>query len=132
MYTTTPSLCPFQLVHVEDPMDGKLRYDIRFGKLYTLIPLDVCAAHTHTHVENILTIGKHPVMHVVSNFKTPAAHLHPLDLDIHFCTHADPITSVKFSQDGHCQLVSSLDNNIRLLDKDSGELLNTLVLTHTE
>ena len=68
-------------------------------------------------------------MHVVSNFKTPATHLHPLDLDIHFCAHADPITSVKFSQDGHCQLVSSLDNNIRLLDKDSGELLNTLVLT---
>ena len=44
--------------------------------------------HTHTHVENILTIGKHLVMHVVTNFKTPAAHLQPLDLDIHFCTHA--------------------------------------------
>ena len=44
---------------------------------------------------------------------------------------ADPITSVKFSQDGHCQLVSSLDNNIRLLDKDSGELLNTSVITHS-
>ena len=27
--------------------------------------------------------------------------------------------------------MSSLDNTIRLLDKDSGELLNTLVLTHT-
>ena len=45
--------------------------------------------------------------------------------------YADPITSVKFSQDGHCQLVSSLDNNIRLLDKDSGELLNTSVITHS-
>ena len=29
------------------------------------------------------------------------------------------VSTVKFSQDGHCQLVSSLDNNIRLLDKDS-------------
>ena len=37
----------FQLVHVEDPMDRKLRYDIRFDNC-TLIPLDVCAAHTLT------------------------------------------------------------------------------------
>ena len=35
-----------------------------------------------------------------------------------------PVTSVCFSMDGQCILVSSLDNTIRLLDKDTGELLN--------
>lgn len=39
-------------------------------------------------------------------------------------TIGHPVTSVKFSQDGHCTLVSSLDDHIRLLDKDTGELLN--------
>ena len=47
----------FQLVHVKDPMDGKLRYDIRFGKLYTDTIGRMCNPHTHTHVENILTMG---------------------------------------------------------------------------
>ena len=37
----------------------------------------------------------------------------------------DPVTSVRLTQDGHCILVSSLDNKIRLFDKDNGELLNT-------
>lgn len=35
-----------------------------------------------------------------------------------------PVTSVSFTKDGQCVLVSTLDNTIRLLDKDSGELLN--------
>lgn len=35
-----------------------------------------------------------------------------------------PVTSVSFSADGQCVLASSLDNTIRLLDKDNGELLN--------
>ncbi|EDO35821.1 predicted protein [Nematostella vectensis] len=42
--------------------------------------------------------------------------------------HADcigePVTSVTFTQDGQCILVSSLDNTVRLMDKDTGELLN--------
>ena len=37
----------------------------------------------------------------------------------------EPVTSVGFSQDGLCVLASSLDSQIRLLDKDNGELLNT-------
>ncbi len=36
----------------------------------------------------------------------------------------EPVTCVSFSRDGHCTLVSSLDNKLRLLDKDNGELLN--------
>lgn len=34
-----------------------------------------------------------------------------------------PITSVCFSKDGQCLLCSSLDSTLRLLDKDTGELL---------
>ncbi|XP_070538797.1 WD repeat domain-containing protein 83-like [Ptychodera flava] len=34
-----------------------------------------------------------------------------------------PVTCVNFTKDGQCALVSSLDNTVRLLDKDSGELL---------
>lgn len=36
---------------------------------------------------------------------------------------AAPVTSVAFSHDNNCLLASSLDSTIRLLDKDSGELL---------
>ena len=42
--------------------------------------------------------------------------------------HADcigqPVTSVSFTRDGQCVLTSTLDDTIRLLDKDTGELLN--------
>ncbi|XP_043844272.1 WD repeat domain-containing protein 83 isoform X2 [Dromiciops gliroides] len=34
-----------------------------------------------------------------------------------------PITCVCFSKDGQCTLISSLDSTLRLLDKDTGELL---------
>ncbi|XP_020850566.1 WD repeat domain-containing protein 83 [Phascolarctos cinereus] len=34
-----------------------------------------------------------------------------------------PITCVCFSKDGQCTLISSLDSSLRLLDKDTGELL---------
>lgn len=34
-----------------------------------------------------------------------------------------PITSVCFSKDGQCTLAASLDSTLRLLDKDTGELL---------
>lgn len=35
-----------------------------------------------------------------------------------------PVTSVSFTKDGQCVLVSTLDDTVRLLDKDLGELLN--------
>lgn len=35
-----------------------------------------------------------------------------------------PVTSVSFTRDGQCVLASTLDDTIRLLDKDTGELLN--------
>ena len=40
-------------------------------------------------------------------------------------TVGPPVTSVMTSQDGNCLLACSLDNAIRLFDKDNGELLNT-------
>ena len=40
---------------------------------------------------------------------------------------SEPVTSVSFSRDGHCILASSLDDRLRLLDKDNGELLNEWV-----
>jgi len=40
----------------------------------------------------------------------------------------EPVTSVAFSQDSQCVLVSTLDNTIRLMDKATGELLNEYVL----
>lgn len=47
--------------------------------------------------------------------------------------HADfvgaAITSVSFTHDGQCILVSSSDNTVRLLDKNTGEMLGESVLT---
>ena len=44
------------------------------------------------------------------------------------CDHIGfPVTSVTLSKDGQCTLISSLDNTIRLLDKETGELLNEYV-----
>ena len=39
-----------------------------------------------------------------------------------------PVTCVSFSRDGQCVLASTLDSKLRLMDKDTGELLNTLAL----
>lgn len=36
----------------------------------------------------------------------------------------EPVTSVCVSRDGQCTLASCLDSTLRLMDKDSGELLN--------
>ena len=36
----------------------------------------------------------------------------------------EPVTCASFSRDGQCILVSSLDDTIRLMDKDTGEMLN--------
>lgn len=38
-----------------------------------------------------------------------------------------PITCTCFSRDGQCTLISSLDSTLRLLDKDTGELLGEYV-----
>ncbi|CAG8458092.1 12413_t:CDS:2 [Ambispora leptoticha] len=38
---------------------------------------------------------------------------------------SQPVTSVCFSGDGNCVLASSLDDTIRLMDKDNGGLLNS-------
>jgi mitogen-activated protein kinase organizer 1 len=35
-----------------------------------------------------------------------------------------PVTSVRVSADGNCLLTSTLDNALRLVDKETGELLN--------
>jgi mitogen-activated protein kinase organizer 1 len=40
----------------------------------------------------------------------------------------EPVTSVAFSQDSQCVLSSTLDSTIRLLDKETGELLNEYVI----
>lgn len=40
-----------------------------------------------------------------------------------FCI-SGPVTCVTLTRDGQCVLTSSLDNTLRLLDKESGELLN--------
>uniref|UniRef100_A0A8B9FLG4 WD repeat domain-containing protein 83 n=1 Tax=Amazona collaria TaxID=241587 RepID=A0A8B9FLG4_9PSIT len=41
-----------------------------------------------------------------------------------YCDYVgSPITSVCFSKDGQCTLAASLDSTLRLLDKDTGELL---------
>eukprot|EP00794_Sanderia_malayensis_P016042 gene16042-17664_t len=37
----------------------------------------------------------------------------------------EPVTSVSFTNDGQCILVSSLDHTIRLMDRSSGEMLNS-------
>lgn len=39
-----------------------------------------------------------------------------------------PVTSVRLSSDGQCVLVSSLDSTIRLMDKETGEMLNEYVI----
>ena len=37
---------------------------------------------------------------------------------------SEPVTSVTFTRDGQCVLASTLDNSLKLMDKDSGEMLN--------
>jgi mitogen-activated protein kinase organizer 1 len=44
---------------------------------------------------------------------------------LHCDTIANPVTCVSFSRDGNCILASCLDNTLRLMDKDSGEMLNS-------
>ena len=44
---------------------------------------------------------------------------------------AVPVSSVSYSSDMNCILAGCLDSAVRLLAKDTGELLGTYVATHT-
>lgn len=41
-----------------------------------------------------------------------------------FSVFLGSLNCVKFTKDGQCTLVSCLDNTLRLIDKDSGEVLS--------
>jgi WD40 repeat protein len=43
--------------------------------------------------------------------------------------YTDPVTCVRFSNDGNCILVATLNNSVMLMDKQTGELLNEYVVT---
>ena len=36
----------------------------------------------------------------------------------------EAVTSLSLTRDGQCMLVSTLDSTVKLIDKDSGEMLN--------
>lgn len=108
-------------------VDGKVRrYDIRSGKLIcdTVGREFVCTGReaggacggpegdTHSYMQSPLS------MHFVRACRCALS----------FSTSA-PVTSVSFSRDGQCVLASTLDSKLRLIDKDTGELLNTLALS---
>ena len=40
---------------------------------------------------------------------------------------AEALTSVSLSRDGQCVLVSTQDSTLKLMDKDTGEMLNEYV-----
>lgn len=40
---------------------------------------------------------------------------------------AESVSSVNFTRDGQCVLVSTLDDSLKLMDKDSGEMLNEYI-----
>lgn len=46
--------------------------------------------------------------------------------------HPAPVTSVCFTNDGQCILAGSADNTVRLLDKNSGEMLGEYLGHRTE
>ena len=88
-------------------VDGKVRrYDIRFGKLFC-----------DTVGRKAPPLPPHPPPQSPCSQKRWFCHL----------SSSEPVTSASFSRDGHCILTSSLDDRLRLLDKDNGELLNEWV-----
>lgn len=90
------------------------RYDIRFGKLFT-----DTIGRTYLDKNNYMV---HPSFHSTQIERYCMLCKHTPVINSYFFT--EPVTSVNFSRDGHCILVSSLDNRLRLLDKDNGEMLN--------
>jgi len=47
-------------------------------------------------------------------------------LDLNGCVFppVESVTSVSFTRDSQCVLVSTLDSSLKLMDKDTGEMLN--------
>ncbi|XP_072458341.1 WD repeat domain-containing protein 83 isoform X1 [Notamacropus eugenii] len=80
-------------------VDGRSRrYDLRMGELYA----DYVGSE----------LGAQGAWEGIAGSTNP----HP-------APSTGPITCVCFSKDGQCTLISSLDSSLRLLDKDTGELL---------
>nr|XP_028694312.1 WD repeat domain-containing protein 83 isoform X1 [Macaca mulatta] len=87
-------------------VDGRMRrYDLRMGQLFSDYVGSECGRRCETGRED-----GGPAR------GTPASLTYPSLLQ-------GPITCTCFSRDGQCTLVSSLDSTLRLLDKDTGELL---------
>lgn len=87
-------------------VDGRVRrYDLRLGQLFSDYVGSKCGR----------TVGQ--AGPVRGSKRGPSlTHLRP-------SPPPGPITCTCFSRDGQCTLVSSLDSTLRLLDKDTGELL---------
>lgn len=87
-------------------VDGRVRrYDLRMGQLFSDYVGSECGQAVGQAEEAEAAKGPQPTC-----LFTP-----PLP--------PGPITCTCFSRDGQCTLVSSLDSTLRLLDKDTGELL---------
>ena len=41
----------------------------------------------------------------------------------------EPVSSTSFTRDGQCVLTSTMDDSIKLMDKDTGEMLNEYLST---
>lgn len=95
-------------------MDGKVRrYDIRAGQLTCdTIGRELC------NVKACMQ-GREVMVGVLVCWALPLDVPHPLSVSA-------PVTCVSFSRDGQCVLASTLDSKLRLIDKGTGELLNTL------
>nr|XP_020011527.1 WD repeat domain-containing protein 83 isoform X1 [Castor canadensis] len=87
-------------------VDGRVRrYDLRMGQLFSDYVGSECGPGWGTGREGGGS-QEHSDLTCLASSPTPV-----------------PITCTCFSRDGQCTLVSSLDSTLRLLDKDTGELL---------
>jgi mitogen-activated protein kinase organizer 1 len=76
------------------------------------------------------SINKVSLVHLFNVYRSVDCNVRRYDIRIGRMTAdqiGQPVTSVTLSKDGQCVLVSSLDNTVRLLDKETGELLNEYV-----
>ena len=90
-------------------VDGRVRrYDLRMGQLFSDYVGSECGRAVGQAGKAGAADGA-----LVSLTRTPPHPPPP----------PGPITCTCFSRDGQCTLVSSLDSTLRLLDKDTGELL---------
>ena len=108
-------------------VDGTVRrYDLRFGKLYCDT---IASKHQREGVLLVYTLntrGRGIHMYILVHEGIPHIMLCYI-LRSHNFLFLDPVTCVSFSRDGNCVLISSLDETLRLLDKDTGEMLNRCV-----